>query len=208
MFSSIAQATDAMMFSIAANKVPAAWERVAYPSLLPLGAWVANLSERAKQLQEWCTDFQIPRVTWLSGLFVPQSFLTAVTQSIAQRNDWPLEHTHIHTEVTKKAHDEIGASARDGAYVHGLWIEGARWDERMGCLDDQRPRELHCRMPVLLLKAVNTHGQNSPSTESYSCPVYRTRQRGDTFVFSVDLRTKASPSKWILTGTAMILDAP
>lgn len=69
-----------MMLSIAANKVPAAWEKVAYPSLLPLAAWVANLSERAKQLQEWSADFLLPRVTWLSGLFVPQSFITAVAQ--------------------------------------------------------------------------------------------------------------------------------
>lgn len=70
----------ALMTSLANNSVPAEWERAAYPSLLPLGAWVLNLHNRVRQLSEWTNDMQLPKVTWLSGLFVPQSFLTAVAQ--------------------------------------------------------------------------------------------------------------------------------
>ncbi len=33
-------------------------------------------------------------------------------------------------------------------------IQGARWDEQAACLDEARPKQLLCPMPVLLLKAV------------------------------------------------------
>ena len=41
----------------------------------------------------------MPKVVWLSGLFNPQSFLTAVMQTTARRNDWPLDKTVVLTEV-------------------------------------------------------------------------------------------------------------
>lgn len=41
---------------------------------------------------------------------------------------------------------------------------------------------------------------------TYICPVYLTVQRGPTFVFNAQLRTKLPPAKWILGGVAMILD--
>jgi len=34
----------------------------------------------------------------------------------------------IATEITKKHIDEIDSSAKDGAYIFGLVLEGARWD--------------------------------------------------------------------------------
>lgn len=44
------------------------------------------------------------------------------------------------TEVTKKQPDQIDAPSRDGAYIHGLTLEGARWDEKAGILEDSRPK--------------------------------------------------------------------
>lgn len=84
----------------------------------------------------------------LAGLFNPQSFLTAVMQTTARRNDWPLDKTVVLTEVTKKTPEQIDGPSRDGAYIHGLTLEGARWDEKAGVLDDSRPKELFCPMPV------------------------------------------------------------
>jgi dynein heavy chain len=78
------------------------WEKLAYPSLRPLGSWLTNLLQRVQQLNDWTADMAILKTTWLSGLFNPQSFLTAVMQTTARRNDWPLDKTMILTEVTKK----------------------------------------------------------------------------------------------------------
>ena len=42
-------------------------------------------------LQHWSTDFQLPSTVWLAGLFNPQSFLTAIMQQTARKNEWPLD---------------------------------------------------------------------------------------------------------------------
>lgn len=97
-----------------------------------------------------CTYFQSILVTGLlaAGLYNPQSFLTAVMQTTARRNDWPLDKTVLVTEVTKKLPEQLDSQSRDGAFVHGLTLEGARWDEKSGMLEESRPKELFCQMPV------------------------------------------------------------
>ena len=37
--------------------------------------------------------------------------------------------------MTKKTPEEIGALARDGAYIFGLFLEGATWDTRTSSLE-------------------------------------------------------------------------
>lgn len=69
-------------------------------------------------------------------------------QTTARRNDWPLDKTVLITEVTKKLPEQLDSQSRDGAFVHGLTLEGARWDEKAGLLEESRPKELFCSMPV------------------------------------------------------------
>ena len=64
------------MNSLFLDRVPDNWTARAYPSLLPLGAWFADLQLRIKELEGWVTDFTLPNVVWLAGFFNPQSFLT------------------------------------------------------------------------------------------------------------------------------------
>lgn len=105
---------ERLMHSLANDAVPASWRNLAYPSLRPLGSWLLNLLARCQQLTEWTADLGLPKVVWLSGLFNPQSFLTAVMQTTARRNDWPLDKTVVLTEVTKKTPDQIDAPSRWG----------------------------------------------------------------------------------------------
>ena len=90
---------ERLMKSLATDAVPGSWRNLAYPSLSPLGSWLQNLLQRVQQLIEWTADLGVPKVVWLSGLFNPQSFLTAVMQTTARRNDWPLDKTVVLTEV-------------------------------------------------------------------------------------------------------------
>lgn len=71
---------ERLMYSLASDAVPASWTLLAYPSLRPLGSWLVNLLARVQQLVEWTADLGVPKSVWLSGLFNPQSFLTAVMQ--------------------------------------------------------------------------------------------------------------------------------
>ena len=190
------------------------WRNLAYPSLRPLGSWLSNLLARAAQLAEWTADLAVPRSVWLSGLFNPQSFLTAVMQTTARRNDWPLDRTVLMTEATKKAApSQVDAPSRDGAYVHGLTLEGARWDDKAGCLEDSRPKELLCPMPVLHVRAVTADkadaaagGRGDAAATQYACPVYATEARFREEVFTAQLRSRAGANKWTLAGVCMFLD--
>lgn len=85
------------MHALAADRVPDSWATVGYPSLRSLGSWMHNLLQRVAQVQEWTTDLTVPKSVWLSGLFNPQSFLTAIKQTTARRNEWALDRTVLVT---------------------------------------------------------------------------------------------------------------
>ena len=100
---SITEAMEALMNALYDDRVPASWAAKAYPSLRALGPWLYNLLERQRQLEAWTADLATPKVTWLSGLFNPQAFLTAVMQVTARKNEWPLDKLGTIVEVSKKS---------------------------------------------------------------------------------------------------------
>ncbi|XP_047613273.1 dynein axonemal heavy chain 9 isoform X3 [Phacochoerus africanus] len=110
------------------DTVPEPWARRAYPSTAGLAAWFSDLLNRIRELEAWTGDFAMPSTVWLTGFFNPQSFLTAVMQSTARKNEWPLDQMALQCDVTKKNREELRSPPREGAHVHGLFMEGARWD--------------------------------------------------------------------------------
>ncbi|XP_009575995.1 PREDICTED: dynein heavy chain 9, axonemal-like, partial [Fulmarus glacialis] len=110
------------------DTVPESWIKRAYPSTASLGTWFADLLTRIKELEAWTGDFSLPSAVWLAGFFNPQSFLTAIMQSTARKNEWPLDKMTLQCDVTKKNREDFASPPREGAYVHGLFMEGARWD--------------------------------------------------------------------------------
>ncbi len=204
------ESMDRLMDALVRDAVPEAWQRISYPSQRPLGSWLANLQQRAQQLGEWLElPERTPACTWLSGFFNPQSFLTAVLQTRARASGIDLDKLVITTEATKKRANDIDDASRDGAYVKGLWLEGARWDLQQACMAEQVPRETVSAMPVINIKAVpwqELEQQRQQGPAMYSAPVYRTQRRGDTFVFAASLRTKLPAKKWVLAGACLLLD--
>lgn len=94
-----------------------------------------------------------------AGLFNPQSFLTAVMQTTARRNGWPLDKIVIATDVTRLLPEQVDGPPKDGVYIHGLFLEGARWDDKLGALDDSPPKQLSCKMPVRSCISTIWHAQ-------------------------------------------------
>lgn len=84
-----------------------------------------------QELEAWTTDFALPTTVWLAGFFNPQSFLTAIMQSMARKNEWPLDKMCLSVEVTKKNREDMTAPPREGSYVYGLFMEGS-WHWRGG----------------------------------------------------------------------------
>lgn len=187
------------------DQVAESWNKLAYPSMLPLGTWFADLLLRIKELEQWTNDFALPASVWLAGLFNPQSFLTAIMQQMARKNEWPLDRMCLQCDVTKKNREDIAAPPREGAYTHGLFMEGARWDLQTGMMGEARLKELNPAMPVIFIKAIPVDRQDMRNV--YECPVYKTKARGPTFVWTFNLKTKEKAAKWILGGVALLLSS-
>ncbi|XP_051851510.1 dynein axonemal heavy chain 9 [Antechinus flavipes] len=183
--------------------VPESWAKKAYPSTTGLASWFVDLLNRIKELERWMGDFTLPSTVWLAGFFNPQSFLTAIMQSMAHKNEWPLDKMTLQCEVTKRSQEDFSSPPREGAYVHGLFMEGACWDIQAGIITEARLKDLTPPMPVIFIRAIPVDKQENRST--YLCPVYKTRQRGPTYVWTFDLKTKEAPSKWVLAGVALLL---
>ncbi|XP_016061753.1 PREDICTED: dynein heavy chain 17, axonemal [Miniopterus natalensis] len=185
------------------DTVPDTWMARAYPSMLGLGAWYADLLLRIRELEAWTTDFALPTTVWLAGFFNPQSFLTAIMQSMARKNEWPLDKMCLSVEVTKKNREDVTAPPREGAYIYGLFMEGARWDTPTGVIAEARLKELTPAMPVIFIKAIPVDRMDTKNI--YECPVYKTRMRGPTYVWTFNLKTKEKASKWVLAAVALLL---
>lgn len=185
------------------DQVPASWTKRAYPSMHTLAAWYADLLLRIKELENWTTDFQLPVSVWLAGFFNPQSFLTAIMQSMARKNEWPLDRMCLQCDVTKKNKEDFSSAPREGSYVHGLFMEGARWDTQSGMITDSRLKEMCPAMPVIFIRAIPVDKLDMRNV--YECPVYKTRQRGPTYVWTFNLKTKEKAAKWVLAGVALLL---
>ncbi|CAG9859865.1 unnamed protein product [Phyllotreta striolata] len=185
------------------DQVPVSWSAKAYPSLLPLGQWASDLVLRIQELSLWLNEFTMPPTVWLGGFFNPQSFLTAIMQQTSRKNEWPLDRMCLTTDVTKKMKDEFTAPPREGAYVSGLFMEGARWDTNLNSICDSRLKDLFPVVPVIFIKAITQDKQDLRNM--YDCPVYKTRMRGPTFVWTFNLRTRENPLKWVLAGVAILL---
>ena len=198
----ITENMETLMNAMFLNQVPAQWEKLAYPSLSGLASWYADLLLRIKELENWVAEFQLPSVVWLSGLFNPQSFLTAVMQTTARKSEWPLDRMVLTVDVSKKSKEEFSGAPREGAYIHGLFMEGARWDINSGMIQESLLKDLTPAMPVIYIKAIPVDKKDSKGI--YECPVYRTRQRGPTFIWTFNLKTKERPQKWILGGVSLL----
>lgn len=188
------------------EEIPAKWAKHAFASTRPLLSWLMNLKDRCEQLNEWVADpLNIPKVVDVAKLFNPQSFLTAIMQRACQEQQGlELNKLQVYTEVTKREPKQIDSASRDGAYVTGMYLEGARWDTNSNTLEDSKPKEMFSKMPVVNCKAGPAIEKEEKNV--YVCPAYCVPTRRPYYVFPAQLRTKQPPQKWTLAGVALILD--
>jgi dynein heavy chain len=202
---------DAVANDMFINKIPAGWLSNSYPSLKPLGSYISDLAERLNFLKEWIANGP-PTVTWFSGLFFSQSFLTGALQNYARKHKLPIDS--ISFEVVFMGDGEITQKSpkpADGVYTNGLFLEGARWEYSTMQLAESLPKILFSPAPMMWLKPNKT--AEIVEYPSYRCPVYREGSRRGTlstsghstnFVMNVKMPTDHDPSHWVLRGVAMI----
>lgn len=141
----ITDAMENLQRSLIFNKVPASWEAQAYPSRKNLSMWFNELLERCTQLEKWSSELITPHSLCISYLFNPMSFLTAIMQTTSRQKILPLDNMALETRVTLlKSAEEVHGYPENGAYVHGLVLEGAAWElgapGQEGYLIEQKPK--------------------------------------------------------------------
>ncbi|TMW61529.1 hypothetical protein Poli38472_012720 [Pythium oligandrum] len=211
---------EAMGNSMVNGQVPQMWTSVAYPSLKPLGSWVTDFLARLTFLQQWIDRGASPPVFWISGFFFTQAFITGTQQNFARKHQLPIDQVGYDMVVLHETH--MDEKAEDGAYVDGLFMEGARWDSENMCITESRPRELHVAMPIIHLlpkkrEDIEPIEDTDPggTAHVYLCPVYKTSLRqgtlsttGHSTNFVMSIRIPMAPQHrqkhWIRRGVALL----
>jgi dynein heavy chain len=207
------EAMEALEDCIRLDRVPPQWKKIAYPSERALISWTENIKARIDQMNMWKDDpVKIPKVVFINRLINPSSFLTAIKQVFCRESNpqQELNKTTILTEVQKKwfwEADLPDLNKTQGALVFGFQVEGARWDMNSMCVDESLPKASFSLVPVVNCRAAIYSDKVDKTV--YSCPVYKTVDRMNTYVFPAQLRTTKHPAdKWVISGVAMVLDVP
>merc|ERR1711924_35342 len=143
-----------------------------------------------------------------------------------------IECTEIYMAIGSVDTSKVDSQPDSGANIHGFFMENSRWDpdatgtkdkleisgqvpvdeiaSAKGSVVDSKPKELYPIMPMLHLTG-RTVADCVPEvgiTEGrYICPFYTTTIRGPTYVFAGPLRSNVSAEKWILAGSALVMQS-
>ena len=96
-----------------------------------------------------------PKVFWLAGFTFPTGFLTALLQIKARESGVAIDNFGWSFLPMQDSEDINGENiqeapvADDGAYISGLFLEGAGWNYEKMCLTEPEPMKLFVNMPVL-----------------------------------------------------------
>ncbi|KAI9095538.1 hypothetical protein DFS34DRAFT_182154 [Phlyctochytrium arcticum] len=215
--------------SLVNNQVPPQWQQHAYPSLKPLSGWVKDFIKRTRMLRLWACTGQ-PSSFWLPGFFFPQGFLTGVLQNHARKYNIPIDTLTFKYQVLdydggdERAGPSAGSGVpaagaaggnqeggeQDGVLIHGLFMEGARWDREKRLIQDSFPMEMFSVMPLIRFTPTQTP---PPPQNLYITPLYKTSARAGTlsttghstnFVVSLQIPTDRPQDYWISKGVALL----
>merc|ERR1711935_901003 len=114
------------------NITPQTWKSISYPSLRPLVSYVTDLGKRLHMFQTWVND-GIPDTFWMSGFFFIQSFLTGQLQNFARKGKLPIDMLIWNFRVQRRNKTTF-QRPDTGCMIHGLFMDGARWDDTDGCI--------------------------------------------------------------------------
>lgn len=158
------------------NRQPAYWQKVSYPSLKPLGGYMADFLRRINFFKDWF-EHGPSNVFWLSGFFFTAAFITGILQNMARKDKYPIDMCmwNHYLQPASKGLDEFEKPAK-GTYTYGLFIEGAKWNDAEQRVDESDPKVLFSEIPVIFFDPVPVEGDKTRSN-TYECPVYRTSAR-------------------------------
>ena len=233
----VSPALETLSSSLYRSQVPATWKAHSYPSLRPLSDYIEDLRRRCDHLREAVHSGGLAvakegkrRQVWLSGLFAPHAFLSALLQEHARLrgvviDSIVLEHRMVRDgEGEGEGGGEVGVG--DGVLVTGLWLEGARWDGEGGVLAECLPGVLVSPAPLIHFRPVvreerrkravdellslQSDGVEGEGEAVYECPLYDTSGRS-ACLCSVKVPisgVERGVQHWTQRGVALLMQEP
>jgi len=191
-------------------KVPDNWTKVAYPCLKPLTSWYKDMNKRIDFMSLWLYEGP-PNSYWAPGFFFPQGFMTAAAQLHARQTCQAIDTLSFKTNVQPYFFESITEPPESGVQIHGLFIQGARWDDRKMCVDDSHIGVPIIDFPVIWLEPVLD--VTLDISKNFHAPLYKTSMRqgelsttghSTNFVMYLHLPTEKHPDFWIRRGAALL----
>jgi dynein heavy chain len=194
------------------GKVPEQWlsGALGYPSLKPLGSWMADLLARVAFMSDWLYNGP-PKAFWLPCFFFPQGFMTATLQTYARATQTAIDTLAFKTNVCPLMAEAVTEGPEVGVNIHGLFMQGAKWDFGKACVEDSDPKIALVRFPVIWLEPFPTTDLSTEGT--YACPLYKTSVRAGelsttghstNFVLFLALPSKQHGDYWVRRGAALL----
>jgi dynein heavy chain len=175
-----------------------------------LSTWVADLILRVEFLGNWLYN-GLPESFWVPAFFFPQGFMTATLQSFARKTQTPIDALQFRTNVKTFFAENVTEVPESGANIHGLFLQGAKWDFSRKCLEDSDPKTPIVQFPVVWLEPVDI-GENLEGG-CFTCPLYKTStRRGElsttghstNFVRYLHLQSEVHVDYWVRRGAALL----
>ncbi|KAJ8931052.1 hypothetical protein NQ314_016081 [Rhamnusium bicolor] len=175
-------ALEAFASSLLLGRIPSNWAAVSYPSMKNLPNYVADLIARIDVLQKWFLE---------------------------EKNTIPIDKLTFDYSILKTETSSV--SPEDGAYLYGLFTDGARWDREQGRLAELFPKILQDVMPLIWI--IPIRNTDYDPGKRYISPVYKTAERKGTlsttghstnYVLPILLDTDVEISHWIKRSVALL----
>jgi dynein heavy chain len=167
---------ESMFAKFIDGRVPDNWSNpmIGYPCLKPLGSWMKDLLKRIEFISSWLYKGP-PLSYWIPAFFFPQGFITATMQTYARKNQVAIDTLAFKTHVMPCNVEGVKEAPGIGIYMHGLFMQGARWDSNKKCVDDSHIGIPIVEFPVIWLEPVLD--DELKLDRMFTCPLYKTSVR-------------------------------
>ncbi|KAJ3331033.1 hypothetical protein HDU76_004259 [Blyttiomyces sp. JEL0837] len=158
--------------------VPDHWRKYKVPRGLSLAQWVKDFAKRLEQLTEVAQAPSYENLhIWLGGLFIPEAYITATRQAVAQKNQWSLEELRLVVGIDPSL-------KADSFGLKGLQLEGGEWKHQTGL-------ELSAEVSTALDLVHLVWHDGTVDRGNVGIPVYLNGDRSD-LLFTAELKVDAA----------------
>jgi dynein heavy chain 1 len=167
--------------------------------------WIHDLSSRLQQLNTILSTqtFETCKA-WIGGFFMPEAYITATRQTVAQQKKWSLEELRPMMTVCDDTNSINKNNKEDGFVVDGMHVQGAEWTNGQLHLSSASIRHLPpCRLSWIRKQEMAS--AESGDGKSVDLPIYLNQDRLDLLlVMRVPIPATTKAEVYYQRGVALI----